>query len=608
MRRTIRPEMTVRQLAHDCPATRGVFLRYGIPADKPPYGPILPLDRAARLAGVSLSRLLAELSEAAGWPVDQSSPTAHRPFLTAALTIGAFAGGLLGVWMAWLLVAPTTGAAADVGHGLPRLERDLLPATVKETAQPGFGGVPLRHALAHATLQLWGFVVPFIVGIALRWLPMATARRPLASWQRHALLALLLIGTVAVTAWCEGPERLFSLGITGSVALLLAAGWIGLLFVRYAEPFAKPQAWSAALALACAWLVLAAGLAVAAVVRYPAGPGNFSPGLRLLWSELLLAGFVFHCIFGFGLRILPPIVGAPVRARWGLAAVVLLSASTLILVTGRLAGWQATTLLAATGLAGAWGCYLHALPRLRRPRSGSTRPEQGPRPAAWLVAGAFVFLGVGVMLLIVAGIVEVTDDSMSEFARQTYWPQAAPLPLYDAARHALTLGFVTAMIVGVGSRLVPMLEHRVLQWPRLAAPTYVLLVLSVAIRVAADLAVLAWAGAVWGVALSAVLSWAALVLFLAMVLRTFWPGELARLKKGKVDERTPVALLLSEYPETYDVLVAAGAGYLRRVRAVPTELTLGTLLHTEAVDVERTLNEVRRVVLKASPQGSPERC
>ena len=574
MTRAIRPDMTVRQLAYDCPATRDVFRRHGIPADRPPFGPVLPLDRAARLVGVPLEQLLQELSAVSGWRVDRSSPTSHRPFLIVALLWATLAGGTLGVWMA-------AEAAADGALGM----------------------VPARHAVTHATVQLWGFVVSFIVGIAFRWLPMASARSPVSTRLRALLLALLVVGTAALCAWCEAAEKLAAMGIGGAGALTTAACVVSVVFVKYTDPLKKPQVWSVTLALACAWLLGAAVVQLAAVLSFAGGPGSFSPGLRLLWSELVLAGFVFHCIFGFGLRILPPIVGAPVRSRWAAAAVTALSASAVVLVVGRLAGWRGTTLLSAVCQAVAWGCYLQALPRLRRPRASSPRPEQGPPLAAWMVSCAFVFLLAGLVLLAWAGYLELADQRLTAAASRVYWPQFAPLPVYDAGRHALTLGFVSGMIVGVGTRLVPMLEHRVLQWHWLAVPTYGLLVASVAVRIASDLLLLGSMPGTILLLVSAAASWCALALFGAMVARTFWPGDRGRLRRGIITERTPVALLIAEYPQTYDVLLEHGAEYLRRVRAVPAELTLGTLIRTERMDRAATLAAVQRVVADAPQQN-----
>ncbi|RMG35988.1 MAG: hypothetical protein D6725_11410, partial [Planctomycetota bacterium] len=100
----IRPDMTVRQVAYDFPATRDVFVRYGEPPDRKPFGHLEPLDRFAVRHDVPLDRLLEELSRAAGVPIDRRGPAAdhvHRPFIAAALLVTLTIGAGWGAWLLW---------------------------------------------------------------------------------------------------------------------------------------------------------------------------------------------------------------------------------------------------------------------------------------------------------------------------------------------------------------------------------------------------------------------------------------------------------------------------------------------------------------------------
>ncbi len=138
----LRRDMTVRQIAHDFPACRDVFIRYGEPAERRPFGHLEPIDRFAARHKVPLGRLLQELSRAAGVPVDRRGPAAdhvHRPFLAAALAITLTIGAGWGAWLLWQI-----GIGAD------------------------FQAVSVGHVMAHGDAQLWGFVSLFIAGVALR--------------------------------------------------------------------------------------------------------------------------------------------------------------------------------------------------------------------------------------------------------------------------------------------------------------------------------------------------------------------------------------------------------------------------------------------------------
>ncbi len=76
----LRPDMTVRQVAADFPASREVFGRYGEP-ERPSakFGHLEPLARFAQRHSVPLDTLLAELSGAAGVEIGRDDPPPVGP-------------------------------------------------------------------------------------------------------------------------------------------------------------------------------------------------------------------------------------------------------------------------------------------------------------------------------------------------------------------------------------------------------------------------------------------------------------------------------------------------------------------------------------------------
>jgi hypothetical protein len=133
------------------------------------------------------------------------------------------------------------------------------------------------------------------------------------------------------------------------------------------------------------------------------------------------------------------------------------------------------------------------------------------------------------------------------------------------------------------------LSHRLLPWPGLVVPIFVLIASGNALRVASELATLRWPIAYPIMPVSAVLELAALTLFAANVLRTLWPRRDRLLTTGQAALQTPLALLLAEHPWLEDDLVAHGLRYVARVRSVPAELTLGSLARSEGFDPEATV-------------------
>ncbi len=75
-----------------------------------------------------------------------------------------------------------------------------------------------------------------------------------------------------------------------------------------------------------------------------------------------------------------------------------------------------------------------------------------------------------------------------------------------------------------------------------------------------------------------------------------WPRTDPLLHTGQVTTMTPLALLLAEQPWLEDHLFAWGLGYVGRVRAVPAELTLGTLALTEGHEAEDIIARINRLL------------
>ena len=148
------------------------------------------------------------------------------------------------------------------------------------------------------------------------------------------------------------------------------------------------------------------------------------------------------------------------------------------------------------------------------------------------------------------------------------------------------------MILGIGQRLLPILGHTLLAWPRLVVPIFVLISAGNFLRVASEIATPWWAPAFYVMPFSAILELAALLLFTASVVRTMWPAPDLLLRTGQVAPESRAATLLSEHPWIEDELIAWGVDYVTRVRQVPTELTVGTFAASNGLNPDQTIERI----------------
>jgi hypothetical protein len=567
----LRPDMTLRQIASDYPDCREVLRRHGEPEDRPTkFGHLEPLDRFARRRGIDLECLLVELARAAGVAVDRDSAWAqlvHRPFIATAL---AFTLSLGAGWGALLLF--------EIGwHG-------------------GFDAVPSGQVVAHGAAQLWGFIAIFVVGVALRYLPMATSGpRPGRALCRF-LLAAFITGVAGGFVWSLAAREVSWLGPLSGAALVLAAAlFLGFLIRQVAGKLRTT--WARLISAAGVWMVFWAGTTLILRSRAAAeGPGAFTEPMRQLLIDLAIFGFSLNAIYGFGQKLLSGIVGSATPRRGAVeAAFWLHNAGVVLLAMGHTGQVASAGPLGVAALAVGAFSYAFGMRGFLRARRTSPRPEVGPAGLGRYVQLAFFWLLAGLVLLLAADL---------------YWTVHGLTPPHaylGAVRHALTVGFMTTLILGVGQRLLPILGHTLLPWPRLVLPTFVLIAVGNLLRVLTEFAAPLSAAAFTLMPFSAVLELSALALFAANALRTLWPPPDPVLRTGRVVATTSVAVLLTEYPWLEDHLVAWGLGYVGRVRLVPRELTLGSLAASEGMGPEETAARINDLLRKQPSEGRSER-
>jgi hypothetical protein len=152
------------------------------------------------------------------------------------------------------------------------------------------------------------------------------------------------------------------------------------------------------------------------------------------------------------------------------------------------------------------------------------------------------------------------------------------------------------LILGVGQRLLPILGHTLLAWPRLVGPILFLIGFGNILRVTTEVAAVWWAPAFVVMPLSAGFEGAALLLFTANAVRTLWPRPDSLILTGEVTRTSRVATLLAEHPWIEDDLIDGGMDYVGRVRQVPGELTLGSCAASSGQDPDRIIERINRLL------------
>jgi hypothetical protein len=410
---------------------------------------------------------------------EEERPLHHRYFAVGIATVLTVGAGW-GVWLLWQVAVSGS-----------------------------FTGVSIQDVNAHGQAQIDGWVGLFVMGFALQMFPPVWhARLAGRRWRLvplAAMLAGIVLRSVGMTVAVGSAGRWVALG--GSVLQVAATALFAtMLILTFRRSLATFQPWVAFVMLALACFVVQAAFDGWHTWRMMVAASRDD----LLWQvstfqaplrDLQIHGLALCMILGVSLRFLPPLLGlasVPDRRAWRgfLAIAAGLVLESALFVAFRVTGdqrWAAGLLLAWVLLA--LGCALVALPwRLWR------APIRNVSSARF-IRSAYTWLAISLVMLLLLPVYRVVSGLPFSHA------------YYGAIRHAVTVGFVSQMIVGMSSLVVPLT-------PRTASlrPTFFLLNLGCAARVCLQvgsdwsphafhligisgvlefLALLAWAAVLW---------------------------------------------------------------------------------------------------------------
>jgi uncharacterized protein involved in response to NO len=509
------PTITAGSLLPDvvsrCPSTRAVFDRYGLQGCGGPLGPSEQVDWFARLHGISIDTLLAELNEATSKiaPTAEFSPsiadTIYRPFFLAGiatvLTLGCLWGAI-----------------------------NLLTIGLKET----FSAVSYSWVLAHGHAMVFGFVGFFIMGFAYQAVPRfkhAALSQPRLAFSS---LPLMIAGIVLQTVVHLLSPPSLSLEVLASVIQLTAVIIFAAVMIHTIRQAGKREMYDRFLYAALAWFLIAA-IANPVIFKLFELVGTREQLLfnlatfNIPYRDVQLLGLAVVMILGISLRLLPHAYGLREPSRrwvsflfWGVNGSIL--GGAVFFIAGMTSGnhwllmlqWLASIVLLVIAIVTPFQYRLF----------GAVAENENDRGLKFIRAAHVWFIVATAMLVFTPiynfGIYMPITGSHVPFSHA----------FFGAYRHALTVGFIMMMIVGVSSKVVPTLSGVDVRRANSLWPTFVLLNLGnltrVSFQISTDFSPAAYS--VMGVSG-----------FIEVVGLTFWGYELfANIRVGKKLQRNSI--------------------------------------------------------------------
>ncbi len=432
----ITPETSVAEVLREVPQAREIFDRHGLRGCGGEHGPAEAISFFASVHQIDLKRLLRELNAQAAAPAasqpgasytykEGPADTIYRRFFKAAIVTVVSVGCMWGAIN--LLQIATSGTFLRLG---------LLPAI---------------HA--HAQAMISGWVGLFVMGFAYQSFPRfkntTLWRSELASASFYLLIAGFCSRIIAEMV-APAPVCLF-FGVVGFGLEMMAAGIFVTVLLKTARKSLEPRARYEIFILGSVfWFLVQVPLSYLLFFAKTLAGSEAQAVMRIALidgplRDIQLLGFAALIIAGVSQRFVPQVYGLrpPKRDRlkvifWIMTGSLLLNVSCylLLLTTYKpvfLAGLELAYLMMPV-----WAILLVKQIGI------FSRPQQRDRTFKF-VRAAYVWLLVSAFMLPLFPLYSMLTHQMFAHA----W--------IGAYRHAFTVGFISLMILGVSSRVVPIL-------------------------------------------------------------------------------------------------------------------------------------------------------
>ncbi len=607
MARALEPldeKVLLPDLLRRAPQVRPVLDRYGLRGCGGAHGPVESLEFFARAHDVPLDRLLREVRAAAGAAGANGQPAPagdaradaiYRPFFKAGIAVVLTLGA---AWGAYLLVR----------------------IALKGWAEGSFSAAGLLHEVnAHGHAQIFGWLGLFVMGFAYQAFPrFKHTALALPGWA-HASFWLMAGGVVAravlepiAAAW---PGLIDLVALASGAEVLAIAICIGVLAATWRASGKGLAFYDGYIVSALAWFLLQAVYDAAYTSATLQTTGDDLIELVKTWQgplrEIQIHGFALLMVLGVSQRVFHHFYGLPLPdRRVSLAALALLN----LAVAG-----EAIGLLLTQGVGHTWALLWYGSGLLlavtvfelvRSWRLWAT-PESTDRSLKFLRAAyVWLFLSLGLQVLLPVyqfGVLRLVAPESA--AAEAGFSHA----YYGAVRHAITVGFLSLMIVGVAARVVPTLNGVDVHALTGLWPTFVLINLGCALRVSGQILTDLTSAAFPVAGVSGLLE----VLGLALWGAHLWAVMAGRARlRGGAEASPPLAdgvpvtaghrvgAVLAAYPETLDTFLAFGCQPLKNPvlrRTLAGQVSIGQACRLLGVDQQNLLDALNRKIQPARP-------
>ena len=519
-------EMTVREINQNFPAAKRVFEKYGIAGCGGTLGPPEPLTFFAQAHQVSLEQLVQDLKSAIAKPdADSCCPKCHPddssheeemnlyiPFVKLAIVIALTSGTLLG--------------ALILSH----------------IAVHGAFQFPFYSLIqAHGHAQIFGWAGLMIMGIAYHILPRFKRTRLSAPKVAQGTLFLMFIGILLRQVAQPGLGLAMSVPLLWTSAVLelsAIACFFGIMMAVFLGSQIAGDFYDSYIVMSLVYFLMAGILNIVQVYQMTKTGIPFVTGtLNDYYLHIALYGFIGMMILGVSLRILPHFLGTREPKKF------LCWVSFWFWNIGILGYGLFGPLLCATAEFIASTVFIKAIGIFER--RNKPIPIPGIDSAyTWFIDTAYGWFWVAMALFWIGEIYRTITGN-------------APAHIYVGSyRHALTVGFMTSMILGVGYRIIPVFQGRFLHSSKAMKFSFWLLLAGNSFRVIGQL-ITQWTR--WSypfVGISGYLELTALALFGWNIWKTLAPEE--KPQTCPITPGTRIVNLLRHYPHLRQVLVEKG--------------------------------------------------
>lgn len=600
----VTPDMLLSEVVERYPATRKVFDKYGLKGCGGWKGPKESVAWFARLHNVPLQQLLDELDKAARESLEGKvtevrfeptiADTIYQPYFFAASAFAVIFGAIWGA---------------------------LILAVMSITYEVQFA-VPYGWILAHGQGMIAGFVALMAIGFAFQAFPRFKHSELQMPKLAIAILPLMLVGlTLQIFAhffvpkpifpsehplmfgWLEFIKRFSSfswalvVGEIGSFLQWLAVTLFILVIAATLRKANKPELYDPLIYASLFWLWLSALANTFLLVYWGSIADRDEFILRVgMWNAPLrdaqMFGFAAQLILGVSLRFLPHAYGFREPRGW----------------------WVKVLLI---------GCNLSTLSMVTSFPLYMAQRNHIFMALYWFSMVAWLALTVGHILVLKLFGTSQEHDRALKFIRSAFlWAlvgllMGIAMPIYNivtqqnfshnylaAYRHALLSGFVLLMIVGVSSKVTPILSGVDLQQTNPLWTAFWLLNLGNIGRVVGQTALDLTSSVGIFVAASGFIQWAGIVLWaddlwnnIAVGRRIAKEGTKPTEELTDITPQTRVAAVLERYPQTLEVFLSHGFAPLANPilrKTMAKVVTIEQACRREGVDMEELLRDLRR--------------